>query len=61
MNTKTSAIIFFLGFLLTFGAVGGMENPDQAQYFLEQILTAAVGLGLMWVGTLGLKTSTYYD
>ena len=44
---QTGLIRLALGFLLVFGAVGGMENPDQARYFLEQILTALVGLGLM--------------
>jgi hypothetical protein len=44
---QTGLIRLTLGFLLVFGAVGGMENPDQVDYFLEQILTALVGLGLM--------------
>jgi cell division protein FtsW (lipid II flippase) len=41
------AIRLAVGFLLMFGAVGGMENPDQADFFLEQILVAIVGLALM--------------
>lgn len=40
-------IRFCIGFLLVFGAVGGMDNPDQADYFLEQIIAAIIGLGLM--------------
>jgi heme O synthase-like polyprenyltransferase len=35
------------GLLLTLGAVGGMENPDQAEFFLEQIGLALLGLALM--------------
>lgn len=35
------------GLLLAFGAVGGMENPDQANYFWAQVATAA--LGIMWM------------
>jgi 4-hydroxybenzoate polyprenyltransferase len=35
------------GLLLTLGAVGGMENPDQAEFFLEQIGLAVLGLILM--------------
>ncbi len=61
MTTKTSAFMFFFGLLLTFGAVGGMEDPAKMDYFVEQILTAVVGLGLMWAGTLGMKNSHYYD
>jgi heme O synthase-like polyprenyltransferase len=36
-----------LGFLMLFGAVGGMENPEQADYLLEQCLIALAGAGLM--------------
>lgn len=61
MTTKTSALMFFFGLLLTLGAVGGMENPEQIDYLWEQLATAVVGLGLMWAGTLGLKNSSYYD
>lgn len=61
MTTRTAALVLFFGFLLTFGAVGGMENPDQADHFLEQCLVALVGLGLMFCGTLGLQSADYYD
>ena len=61
MTTKTSALMFFFGLLLTLGAVGGMENPEQINYLWEQIACAAVGLGMMWVGTLGMNTADYYD
>ena len=38
-----------LGFLLMFGAVGGMDNPDQADYLLAQIILALLGAGLaLW-------------
>jgi hypothetical protein len=45
----------FFGFLLVFGAVGGMDNPDQAEYFVEQLLLAFAGLGFMFAGTIGLN------
>jgi cell division protein FtsW (lipid II flippase) len=44
---QTGLIRLALGFLLVFGAVGGMENPDQARYFLEQILVALAGIAVM--------------
>jgi hypothetical protein len=50
--SKLSAIFIFSGFLLTFGAVGGMENPDQAEYFLYQLASAFVGLFLMFMGAI---------
>ena len=61
MTTKTAVFMFFFGLLLAFGAVGGMEDPAKMDYLLEQILTAILGLGLMWTGTLGMKNSPYYD
>jgi hypothetical protein len=49
--TKLAATFLFGGFLLTFGAVGGMDNPDQADYFLEQLGAAVTGIMFMFVGT----------
>jgi Co/Zn/Cd efflux system component len=61
MTTKTAAIMIMFGFLLTFGAVGGMEDPTKADYFLEQIIVAIVGLALAGCGALALNNSEYYD
>jgi hypothetical protein len=61
MTTKISALMTMFGFLLMFGAVGGMEDPAKADYFLEQCLVALVGMGLAFCGTLGLNNSQYYD
>jgi Co/Zn/Cd efflux system component len=61
MTTQTAAIMIMFGFLLTFGAVGGMENPEQADYLLEQIIVAIVGLALAGSGALALNNSEYYD
>jgi energy-converting hydrogenase Eha subunit E len=49
--TKLAATFIFGGFLLMFGAVGGMEDPAKADYFLEQIVVAAVGVFFAFVGT----------
>jgi cell division protein FtsW (lipid II flippase) len=43
----TGTIRLVVGFILVFGAVGGMENPDQADYLIEQALIAVAGLALM--------------
>jgi peptidoglycan/LPS O-acetylase OafA/YrhL len=61
MTTKISAAMALLGFLLMFGAVGGMEDPSKEAYFLEQCLVALVGIGLAFSGTLGLNNSQFYD
>ena len=44
-NPNTGAIRLILGFLLMFGAVGGMEH--QPDYLLAQILVALSGAALM--------------
>jgi hypothetical protein len=61
MKTSTAALMAFFGLLLTFGAVGGMEDPAKEAYFLEQLSVALVGLLLMFVGTVALNNSEYYD
>ena len=46
---RIQATALFTGFLLTFGAVGGMDNPDQADMFLHQLAAALIGLFLMFM------------
>ena len=55
MTERTAALMTLFGFLLAFGAVGGMEDPTKAHLFWEQLATALVGLGLAWCGTLRLS------
>lgn len=43
-----------LGIALMFAAVGGMDNPEQAPYFLYQLSAAAMGLVLAWWGVRAL-------
>lgn len=61
MTQRVSAAMIMFGFLLMFGAVGGMEDPTLANYFIEQCLTALVGIALAFAGTLGLNNSHNYD
>ena len=44
---QPGTIRLFLGLILVFGAVGGMDDPDLADYFGEQMIVAVLGLGLM--------------
>ena len=46
---RIQATALFTGFLLVFGAVGGMDNPDQAEFFLHQLATALIGVFLMFM------------
>ena len=49
---RIQATALLTGFLLVFGAVGGMENPDQAEFFLHQLATAFIGLFLMFMAVI---------
>jgi hypothetical protein len=53
MDKKLGAVggVFILGgFLLMFGAVGGMDDPSKADMFWAQVATAAVGAMWAYVG-----------
>jgi hypothetical protein len=43
-------IRFLIGFLMVFGAVGGIDNASPEQSLLPLIGCAVVGLLLMWWG-----------
>jgi hypothetical protein len=53
----------FTGVLLVFGAVGGMDNPDQAEFFFHQLGAAFVGLFMMFMAvfTTGLTMEVNDD
>ena len=58
LNKRIGALagIFLAGgLLLVFGAVGGMDNPDQVDYLWAQIAAALMGLLWMAVGVRLLK------
>lgn len=50
----TGLIRIVVGLILVLGAVGGMDNPDQAHYWLEQTAIAVVGLALMWWAVISI-------
>lgn len=52
--SRLSAMFIFAGFLLVMGAVGGMDNPDQAEYFFEQLVAAGMGVFFALLGVLTL-------
>lgn len=53
MITRGQAIFMMVvGFLMTFGAVGGIENDAP---LLDGIIIALVGLGIMGCGVLAMK------
>jgi hypothetical protein len=52
---KIQATALFTGFLLVFGAVGGMDDLDQAEHFLYQLATAFLGLFMMFMAVFTAK------
>jgi hypothetical protein len=53
MITRGQAVfMMFVGFLMTFGAVGAIENDGP---LLDGIIIALVGLGVMGCGVLTMK------
>ena len=45
----------FLGFLIVFGCVGGMDNATDAQIYSFLLPSAIVGLALMYWGVSALR------
>lgn len=57
MHTPSNAIIAFVGFLLAFGAVGGIEQAGNDIMLIPLMAIAFAGLGLMYAGVNGLTHS----
>ena len=47
------SIRLFIGFILVFGAVGGLDNPETP--LLAGLALAVVGLGLMYSGNKAME------
>lgn len=61
MTTNTAFGIFMLGLIVTMFGVGGVENSVADVELLASVAVSAVGLLLMWVSTLAMKNTNYYD
>ncbi len=61
MKTNTAFALFILGLILTMFGVGGVENSLTDLQLLSSIAVSAVGLLIMYVGTLGVRNGSYYD
>ena len=55
MSKNSAVFVFITGLLITFGAVGGVEQSVNDSELLSSLLVAAVGVAVMYVGTLALK------
>ena len=55
MNRSTANFLLIAGLILTFGAVGGIENSTDDNGLLASMLLAIVSLAVMYCGLLALK------
>jgi len=60
MTTKQAMFVFIVGFVMTLGAVGGIEVAADEQ-LLDCMFFACIGLLTMYCGTLGLRRAHYFD
>lgn len=52
---KAGMFVFVTGLILTFGAAGGVENSITDAELISSVIVAAVGLAVMYAGTLILN------
>ena len=52
-------VLFTVGFLMTFGGVGGIENSMTNMELVVGTLVSGVGLLVMWVGTELMKQRNF--
>lgn len=52
------SIRFFLGLLLTLGAVGGIENSVTDSELIQSTLVAVAGIALMYSGSNSMKENS---
>lgn len=56
MSEKSAFFLSMIGFLMTLGGVGGIENSLSNTELLQSALVAVVGLAVMGCGILAIKT-----
>jgi hypothetical protein len=61
MKSSTAMFVFITGLLMTFGAVGGIEQSITNEDMMSSMVVAIVGLLVMYAGTLGIRNAHMYD
>ena len=61
MKSSTAMFVFITGLLMTFGAVGGIEQSITNEDMMSSMVIAIVGLLVMYAGTLGLRRAHMFD
>jgi hypothetical protein len=61
MTTKSAMFVFIVGFIMTLGAVGGIEVSENNTDMMSSMVIAIIGLLTMYCGTLGLNRAHMFD
>ena len=61
MTTKSAMFVFIVGFIMTLGAVGGIEVSTTNEDMMSSMVIAIVGLLTMFCGTLGMNRAHMFD
>jgi hypothetical protein len=61
MTTKSAMFVFIVGFIMTLGAVGGIEVSENNTDMMSSMVIAIIGLLTMYAGMLGLNRSHLFD
>jgi hypothetical protein len=61
MTTKGATFVFIVGFMMTLGAVGGIEVSENNTDMMSSMVIAIVGLFTMYCGMLGLRRAHMFD
>ena len=61
MKSSTAMFVFITGLLMTFSAVGGIEQSITNEDMMSSMVVAIVGLLVMYAGTLGIRNAHMYD
>jgi hypothetical protein len=61
MKSSTAMFVFITGLLVTFGAVGGIEQSVTDSDMMSSMVIAIVGLLVMYAGMLGIRNAHMYD
>ena len=61
MTEKSAMFVLFVGFLMTLGAVGGIEVSVTNDDMMSSMVIAIGGLLTMYCGTLGLRNADMYE
>ena len=60
MTNRQAMFVFVVGLLMTFGAVGGIEQSVENTDLMSSMLVAILGLLTMYCGMLGMRNAEFY-